>query len=147
MCGKWLKIEYHQVTKMKKRFEFRLQKTELELIKKNAFNCNMEFHAYVRKIAVVMVKIKLDHDSVRKHENQVIAYRNAIRGLFFKIKQIDKRIPKDLINILDITNELLKCEKQFMNMYLKYYFDENEKILNKSLQKSVDKYFKKSDFE
>ena len=28
-----------------------------------------------------------------------------------------------------------------------YYFDENEKILNKSLQKSVDKYLKKSDFE
>ena len=95
----------------------RLSEHELLQIQKNASACGKTVSAYIRELALNMCLLELDTSCVTKHTSEISSYRNAITQLIFTIKKTGNYTPADLEYIVNNTNEILKSEKEFLNIY------------------------------
>ncbi|MGI6270183.1 MAG: plasmid mobilization protein [Candidatus Howiella sp.] len=95
-----------------------VNKQELEQIKKQCC-CGKTVSAYLRETALNMCVVHIDSTYITKHINEISAYRNAVNMLIFSIKQTRNYVPLDLEYIVEKTNQILKLEKEFLNIYQK----------------------------
>lgn len=96
----------------------RLPEDELEQIRNNANACGRTVSAYIREMALNMCIFDPDDSCIEKHTTELSAHRNAVVQLIFTIKKTGNYTPADLEYILDKTNEMLKSEKELLNIYI-----------------------------
>ena len=120
----------------------RLSEKELLQIQNNAKACGLTVSAYIRETALNMCILPYDTNSITDHTNEISAYRNAINQLVFTIKKTGNYTPVDLEYILDKTSELLKSEKEFLNIY-KNSIESEKKLIARTVRNTVKNHLKK----
>lgn len=94
-----------------------VSKKEQEQIQNNANACGKTVSAYIRDTALNMSILNIDTSCITQHTTEISSYRNAINQLIFTIKKTGNYTPADLEYIVNNTNEMLKSEKEFLNIY------------------------------
>lgn len=120
------------------RLEIRLPEKELMQIQDNAKACGKTVSAYVRESALNMYTFTCDNSCIVNHTNEISAYRNAINQLIFTIKKTGNYTPVDLEYILEKTNEMLKSEKDFLNIYKKS-IESEKKLIARTVRNTIKK--------
>lgn len=114
----------------------RISEDELEQIKVNAEACGKTVSAYVREAAINMCVLSIDNAPVTKHTNEISSYRNAVNQLVFTIKKTGNYTPADLEYILEKTNEIVRSEKEFLNIY-NLFIESTKKMIARSVRRIV----------
>ena len=117
----------------------RLPEKELQQIKKNAAVSNKTVSAYIRETALNMCVINIDNTCITEHTNEISSYRNAINQLIFTIKKTGNYTPVDLEYILEKTNDMLKSEKELLNVY-KNSVESEKKLISRTVRNIVKKH-------
>mgnify|MGYP003300736815 CR=1 FL=1 len=100
-----------------KRFELRCSEKEFQQIEANAKACNKSVSAYIRETALNVCILNPNDSYIEKHTTEISAHRNAVVQLIFTIKKTGNYTPADLEYIVEKTNEMLKSEKELLNIY------------------------------
>ena len=119
-----------------------VSKKEQEQIKNNAKVCKKTVSAYIREIALNMCLFERDYSSIERHTAEISSYRNAINQLVFTIKKTGNYTPADLEYIVNKTNEVLKTEKEFLNIY-KNSIESEKKLIARTIRQTVKENIKK----
>lgn len=119
-----------------------VNKKEHEQIQNNARASGKTVSAYIRELALNMCLIELDTSHITKHTTEISSYRNAINQLIFTIKKTGNYTPADLEYIVDTTNEILKSEKEFLNIY-KNSIESEKKLIARNIRQIVKENIKK----
>jgi len=119
----------------------RLSEDELLQIQNNARACGKTVSAYIRELALNMCLIEHDTSCVTEHTSEISSYRNAINQLIFTIKKTGNYTPADLEYIVTKTTEMLKSEKEFLNIY-KNSVKSEKKLIARTIRQIVKENLK-----
>ena len=108
--------------------KIRVSEAEEKQIKRNAAACDQTVSAYVRESALNMCVVPIDLDIVTKNSEEIEAYRNTITQLVYTIKRTGNYAPADLEYILEKTNQLLKNQKSFLELYATHVEKDIKKV-------------------
>lgn len=148
-CGVANKMErpkdncYAEKEQREKMLHIRLSEEELEEIEKNARACDKTVSAYVRKMALDMCTLYVEHECITEHTHELSSYRNAINMLVFTIIKTKNYVPADIEYILEKTNQVMKLEGKFLNQHMDFV-DKSDKLIRKTVRQTVNEHLSKS---
>lgn len=116
--------------------KLRVNEKEFEQIQNNALATGKSVSAYIRETALNLCVFNSDTICITEHTREISAYRYAINQLVYTIRKTEKYSPKDLEYILDKTNEVLKSEKEFLELYRKS-IESEKKLIARTIRKVI----------
>ncbi len=119
-----------------KQIKLVVSEKEYEQIRNNAKVCDKTVSAYIREVALNMCIMQHDYSCVTEHTKAITSCKNAIVDLVFTIIKRGTYTPPDLEYIANKINEMLKSEKEFLNLYGKSV-ESGKRLIVRTVRKVV----------